>query len=89
MCIPPQALSLAQGAPMKAATVVGILLIVLAVISFTYQGITYTTHKKVVDLGPIQASETRHKTIPLSPVFGGILLAGGIILVVAGGKKRG
>ncbi|HEV2420594.1 MAG TPA: hypothetical protein VGS59_02695 [Candidatus Acidoferrales bacterium] len=74
---------------MKAATVVGILLIVLAVISFTYQGITYTTHKKVVDLGPIQASETRHKTIPLSPVFGGILLAGGIILVVAGGKKRG
>lgn len=73
---------------MKTATVVGIVLIILAVISFAYQGITYTTHKKVVDLGPIQASETRHKTIPLSPVFGGILLVGGIILVLAGSKKE-
>ncbi len=73
---------------MKAATVVGIVLIILSVISFAYQGITYTTHKRVVDLGPIQASTTHHKTIPLSPVFGGILLVGGIILVVAGGKSR-
>ena len=73
---------------MKTATIIGIILIVLAVISFTYQGITYTTHKKVVDLGPIQASKTEHKTIPLSPIFGGILLAGGIMLVVAGNKGK-
>ncbi|MFZ0641268.1 MAG: hypothetical protein WA020_13355 [Candidatus Acidiferrales bacterium] len=73
---------------MKAATVVGIVLIILGVISFAYQGITYTTHKRIVDLGPIQASTTHHKTVPLSPIFGGILLVGGIILVVAGGKSR-
>jgi hypothetical protein len=71
---------------MKAATVVGIALIILAVISFVYQGITYTTHKKVVDLGPIQATTSQRKTIPLSPVFGGILLVGGVILVAIGGK---
>ncbi|MGH9729834.1 MAG: DUF3185 domain-containing protein [Candidatus Acidiferrales bacterium] len=73
---------------MKAATIIGIILIALAVISFAYQGITYTTHKKVVDLGPIQASKTEHKTIPLSPIFGGILLVGGIILVVAGNRGK-
>jgi len=73
---------------MKSATIIGIVLIILAVISFAYQGITYTTHKKVVDLGPIQASTTQHKTIPLSPIFGGILLVGGIILVVAGNKGK-
>jgi hypothetical protein len=73
---------------MKTATVVGVILIVLAVISFAYQGITYTTHKKVVDLGPIQATETEHKTIPLSPIFGGILLVGGIILVVSGSRAK-
>jgi hypothetical protein len=72
---------------MKAATIVGIALIILAVISFAYQGITYTTHKKVVDLGPIHASTTQHKTIPLPPVFGGILLVGGVILVAVGSKK--
>ncbi|MGB6482499.1 MAG: hypothetical protein WBE86_03320 [Candidatus Acidiferrales bacterium] len=73
---------------MKTATVVGIALIVFALISFAYQGITYTTRKKVVDLGPIQASRTQHRTIPLPPVFGGILLVGGIILIVVGGKNR-
>lgn len=73
---------------MKAATILGIILIVLGVISFAYQGITYRTHKKVMDLGPIQATRTEHRTIPLSPVAGGVLLVGGIILVIAGGKNR-
>lgn len=41
---------------MKTAIVVGILLIVLGVVSLAYQGITYTRHKKVVDVGPIQAT---------------------------------
>ncbi|HLW98546.1 MAG TPA: hypothetical protein VKR82_07865 [Candidatus Acidoferrales bacterium] len=73
---------------MKTATIIGIVLIILAVISFAYHGITYTTHKKVLDLGAIQASTTQHKTMPLSPIFGGILLVGGIILVVAGNKGK-
>ena len=80
--------SICPGGAMKTATVVGILLIILAVISFVYQGITYTTHKKVLDLGPVQASTTQHKTIPLSPVFGGILLVGGIVLVIVGGRNK-
>ena len=72
---------------MKTASVIGILLIVLGVIALAYQGITYTTHKKVIDLGPIQASTTEHKTIPLPPILGGIALVGGIALLFAGGKN--
>ena len=49
---------------MKTSIVLGVLLIVLGVISLAYQGITYTTRKKVVDLGPIQATTEQHKTIP-------------------------
>jgi hypothetical protein len=69
---------------MKTAAVAGIALIVLGVISLAYQGITYTTHKKVIDLGPIQASTTEHKTIPLPPILGGIALVGGIVLLMTG-----
>jgi uncharacterized membrane protein len=69
---------------MKTASVIGILLIVLGVIALAYQGITYTTHQKVIDLGPIQASTTEHKTIPLPPILGGIALIGGVVLLVAG-----
>jgi hypothetical protein len=68
---------------MKPVVLLAVLLIVLGVISFAYQGITYTTHKKVVDLGPLQAEKTEHKTIPLPPILGGIALVGGIVLLVA------
>jgi UDP-N-acetylmuramyl pentapeptide phosphotransferase/UDP-N-acetylglucosamine-1-phosphate transferase len=68
---------------MKPVVLLAVLLIVLGVISFAYQGITYTTHKKVVDIGPLQAEKTEHKTIPLPPLLGGIALVGGIVLLVA------
>jgi len=73
----------------KTATVViGILLIVLGVIALAYQGITYTTRKKIVDIGPIQATKDTTKTIPLSPVLGGVALAGGVVLLLAGARSK-
>jgi uncharacterized membrane protein len=65
----------------------GIALIVLGIVAFAYQGITYTTREKVIDLGPIQASVDTKKTLPLPPILGGLVLAGGIVLVMAGSKK--
>ena len=72
---------------MKTLPVVGLILIVLGIISFAYQGINYTTHKKIVDIGPIQASTTEHKTIQLPPILGGLALVGGIVLLMAGRKE--
>jgi hypothetical protein len=72
---------------MKAASMVGILLIVLGVIALMYQGITYTTQKRVVDVGPIHATKDEHKTIPLPPVLGGMALVAGVGLLMAGGKN--
>jgi hypothetical protein len=73
---------------MKPATIVGIILIVLAVLSFGYQGITYTKREKVIDLGPLQATTEKKETIPLPPIVGAIALVGGIALVFAGAKGR-
>jgi hypothetical protein len=72
---------------MKSATVLGIILVVLGVISFAYQGIHYTTNKKVADLGPLHATKEEHHTIPLPPILGGLALVGGIVLVIAGAKS--
>ena len=68
-------------------TVVGIALIVLGIVAFAYEGITYTSREKIIDIGPIQATADTQKTIPLSPLLGGLVLAGGIVLVVVGAKK--
>ena len=72
---------------MNMVKTVGIILIVLGIVTFVFQGITYTTHKDVIDIGPIHATADTKKTIPLPPVLGGIALVGGIVLLVAGGKK--
>lgn len=72
---------------MKPIAVVGIILVILGVIALTYQGITYTTREKVVQLGPIEATKKTEKTIPLPPLLGGIALAAGVVLIIAGSKK--
>jgi len=71
----------------KQITLVGIALIVLGIVAFAYQGITYTSREKIIDIGPIQATADTQKTIPLSPLLGGLALVGGIVLVVVGAKK--
>ena len=71
----------------KSITLVGIALIVLGIVAFAYQGITYTSREKIIDVGPLQASVDTKKTIPLSPLLGGLVLVGVIVLVVVGTKK--
>jgi hypothetical protein len=72
---------------MKTSMLIGIFLIALGIITFAYQGITYTTRDKVVDLGPVQVTAEKTKTIPLPPIVGAIALMGGIVLLVMGNKK--
>ena len=73
---------------MKPITILGIVLIAFGAFLLASQGITYTKTEKVLDIGPIQATTQRQKTIPISPVAGGLILAAGVLLVVAGTKRR-
>jgi uncharacterized membrane protein len=72
---------------MKTATILGIALLMLGVVAFAYQGITYTTREKVIDLGPLQATVDTKRTIPLTPLVGGLALVGGIALLVVGTRR--
>lgn len=72
---------------MRPVTLVGIVLIVLGVLALAYQGITYTTREKVIDLGPLQASVDKKKSIPLPPIVGAVALAGGVVLVIIGSRR--
>jgi uncharacterized membrane protein HdeD (DUF308 family) len=72
---------------MKTNTLLGIILIVVGIVAFAYQGITYTTREKVVDLGPLQVTAEKTKTLPLPPLVGAVALVSGIVLLVMGNKK--
>jgi hypothetical protein len=71
----------------KPVTLAGIALIILGVLALAYQGITYTTREKVIDLGPLKASVDTEKNIPLPPIVGVLALAGGVVLVIVGARK--
>ncbi|MGA3188622.1 MAG: DUF3185 domain-containing protein [Bryobacteraceae bacterium] len=66
--------------------ILGAILIVLGLIGVLWGGFSYTTQKKVVDLGPIQATREKTHNIPVSPVAGIISLVAGAACM-AGGKR--
>jgi len=72
---------------MKPIIVAGIALILLGIVGFSYNRITYTSKEKILDVAPIQATAEREKSIPLPPLLGGLVLVAGIGLVAVGYKK--
>jgi len=73
---------------MRTTTILAVALIVLGIAALGYQGFTYTTKEKVVDLGPLEVTSETTKSFPLPPVVGIIALAGGVVLLVIG-RRRG
>jgi uncharacterized membrane protein YidH (DUF202 family) len=72
---------------MKPLTIIGVILILVGIVALAYQGITYTTKEKVVDLGPLKVETEKQKTIPLPPVLGVAALGVGVVLVIVGTRR--
>ena len=73
---------------MKSISLVGILLVVLGVLAIIYQGINYNRQEDVVNVGPLHVTTETHQRLPLSPILGGLALAGGVTLLVVGARKK-
>lgn len=73
---------------MRTRQVVGILLIVFGLISLIWGGISWTREETVLDLGPIEATTRERESIPIPPIIGGLLLAGGVVLLVVRPRQK-
>jgi uncharacterized membrane protein len=73
---------------MRPIAIVGVVLIVLGMVALAYQRITYTSRETVIDIGPLHATAERQRTVPLPPVLGGVAVAGGVALLIAGRRKH-
>jgi hypothetical protein len=65
----------------------GIILIIAGVAALIYGGITFTTHKKEIDMGPLQVSRSSHHQVPLPPILGVAFILGGGFLAYSGSKS--
>ncbi len=72
---------------MRPTAVLAIVLIAAGIAALAYQGITYTTREKVVDIGSIHVMADKTKLIPVPPVLGGLAIIGGILLLAMGSRK--
>lgn len=66
---------------------IGVILMVLGALALSWQKISYTQRETVVDVGPVKVTADNKKDIPVSPILGGIALAGGVGLIVMGVRK--
>jgi hypothetical protein len=72
---------------MNTNRLIAIILIVIGIIALAYQGITFTTREKDVDLGPLQISHSERHAVPLGPIVGAVALVGGIALLIGANRK--
>jgi hypothetical protein len=72
---------------MRSTAVIGLVLIVVGLASLLSQGFSYTKREKVLDIGPLQATATTRHTLPIPPLVGGLALAAGVALVIAGSRR--
>lgn len=66
----------------------GIILVILGVLALAYQGIRYTTHEKLIDIGPLKVTAAEKKNIPLPPIVGGVAIIAGIAMILADRRKN-
>jgi Na+-transporting methylmalonyl-CoA/oxaloacetate decarboxylase gamma subunit len=65
---------------------VALVLIVLGILALGYQGFTYVTRDKVIDIGPVEVTQEKHKTVFLPPVVGAIAVIAGVAMLLGSRK---
>jgi hypothetical protein len=72
----------------KLIAVVGIVLVLAGIVSLAYGGFTYTREETVLKVGPLEVEAEQRKRFPISPLAGGAMVVGGLILVALGWNTR-
>ena len=74
---------------MKPIVLIAILLLVIGALALGYQGFTYVTQEKIVDVGPVQVKAEKENYVPLPPIVGGIAVVSGLVLLAVASRNSG
>jgi drug/metabolite transporter (DMT)-like permease len=74
---------------MKPGAVVGALLILAGIIMLAVGGFSFTSRERVADVGPIEVTAERERSVPLPPILAGLAIVGGLALIVTSRRRPG
>ncbi|MGH6692778.1 MAG: DUF3185 domain-containing protein [Gemmatimonadales bacterium] len=74
---------------MRTGVVVGALLILAGIVMLSIGGLSFTSRERVADVGPIEVTAERERSIALPPILAGLAIAGGLVLIVASSRRAG
>ena len=72
---------------MKPNAILAIGLIAAGIAALAYQGFTYTTREKVVDIGAVHVMADKTRSVSLPPILGLMAIVGGVLLLTVGTRK--
>jgi hypothetical protein len=53
-----------------------------------YRGINYTRDRNVLDVGSVHITAQTQERVPLPPIFGGLAIVGGVVLLLMGASDK-
>ena len=67
--------------------VLGIVLIVVGILMFVFNGFNYKTEKRVADIGPVKIDKTENHRVGWPVYAGAVTLIAGIVVLVTAKKQ--
>jgi hypothetical protein len=72
---------------MRPGAVVGALLVLSGIIMFALGGFSFKSRERVADVGPVEVTAERERSVPVPPFLAGLAIVGGIVLIVASTRR--
>ncbi|MEO5569634.1 MAG: hypothetical protein ABIT08_16190 [Bacteroidia bacterium] len=66
---------------------IGIILAIIGLLMIIFTSFNFKTKEKIIDAGPIEINKEKSHEINWPPILGGILLAGGVVIIAMDKKK--
>lgn len=67
--------------------VIGVILIIAGTLVIAFRGIPYTSREVILEVGALNATAETQRTKEVPPIVTGLVIAGGILLVIAGARR--
>ena len=73
---------------MRSLTLIGVILVVLGIAAVVFDRVSFTERTTAVEVGPVQVTTERERSISIPNIAAGAAVAAGLIMIVMGSRRR-